>query len=85
MPNLHFDPNARFDTGPNAAGCGRFSNQTAAAAAAVKGANFDGVIGGTTLRIGGNAAGVPRVVIPGNGSINSGPNNAGDPRSINNT
>jgi len=73
--NLNYDPNAPFDMGANAAGCGRYSNLTAALATIPRGLDTDGVVNGTTLRVGFNAAGMVKT--------NGGPNVIGAPRSIN--
>lgn len=74
---LSFDPNARYDMGANAAGCGRASLPATLQAATDKGLGADGVLLGADLRVGLNAAGVSR--------NNPGPNVAGAPRGINNT
>ena len=74
---LDFDPNARYDTGPNAAGCGRASGQATLNGGASKGLDTDGVLYSSHLRTGLNAAGVSR--------NNPGPNVAGAPRSYNQT
>ena len=58
-----FNPNARHDMGPNAAGCGRASNQPYPAVAGIltRGLQVDGHIAHSTLRIGQNVAGAPQV------------------------
>lgn len=75
MADNNYDPNARFDQGPNSAGAGRCSNQAALQTASTKGLAADGTLGHADLRVGFSAAGVPR--------SNGGPNVAGAPRSIN--
>ena len=75
MPDKNFTPNARYDIGPNAAGCGRAATPAIAQAAAQTGLGADGTLGNTELRVGLHAAGVHRK--------NTGPNVAGAPRSIN--
>lgn len=77
MATQNYDPNARFDHGPNAAGTGRVSNQPTLQAESSPGLAADGALEGAELRVGFSAAGVPR--------NNVGPNVAGSPRSINNT
>lgn len=75
---LDFDPNARFDTGPNAAGCGRASTQDVLDDGGSRiGLSTDGVLYSAHLRVGLNAAGVSR--------NNPGPNVAGATRSYNAT
>lgn len=74
-------PNQRYDNGPNAAGCGRVSNQVvlqlADPANLPTGLHTDGTQGKSPIRVGFSAAGIPR--------NNGGPNVAGAPRSFNNT
>lgn len=74
----NYNPNARYDMGPNAAGTGRTSNQGTLQAWATNetGLGSDSVLGGADLRVGFNAA--------GNIKNNTGPNVAGAPRSVNN-
>ncbi len=75
---IDFDPNARYDTGPNAAGCGRASTQDVLSSGVSRvGLHTDGVLYSSHLRAGLNAAGVSR--------NNPGPNVAGAPRSYNGT
>ena len=75
--NYHFDPNARYDTGPNTAGSGRVPNQTALQAASPTGLGSNGVLANGRVATGFNAAGTPK--------NNPGPNVAGAQRSYNNT
>jgi len=93
--NGTFDPNARYNTGPNAAGCGRVSTQTqlgtpvvtvlAAGTQSVTGLSLnnsgrvatDGVVSNANVWVGPHAAGVAR--------NNTGPNVAGNERSVNGT
>lgn len=77
MADQNNDPNARYDNGPNAAGCGRVSIQSVLQSASTKGLNSDYTLGKAPIRDGFSAAGCPR--------SNGGPNVAGAPRSINNT
>lgn len=72
---IDYDANARYDTGGNAAGCGRSSNQSTLSTGAPSrvGLDSDGVQFYAHLRAGLNAAGVAR--------SNGGPNVAGAPRS----
>ena len=81
MANVNFNPNARYDTGQAAAGTGRSTSPAATLTMVEAGTNAgvrsDGVVAGSELRSGFNAAGVPR--------NNPGPNVAGAPRSVNNT
>lgn len=75
---IDYDPNARYDTGPNAAGCGRASTQDVLLSGVSRlGLDTDGVLQSAHLRVGLNAAGVSR--------NNPGPNVAGAPRSHNAT
>lgn len=85
MADLNYDPNARYDSGPNAAGCGRVSNQDVlqAGALGVTGMAFDSTIAGAELRAGFNAEGIPHISY--RGQSNTGPNVAGAPRSVNGT
>lgn len=88
MADVNYNPNARFDHGPNAAGCGRVSTQATlqAGSVAVTGLKGDGALAAAELRTGFSAAGALRT---GDRSINfinnSGPNVAGAPRSHNGT
>lgn len=66
-----FNVNARYDTGPNAAGCGRFSPPVWNASD--KGLAPDGHVYDTNLRVGQNVAG-------GSRQGNTGPNVAGTPK-----
>jgi hypothetical protein len=90
MSDLNYNPNARFDMGPNAAGCGRQPIQSVLGAMSNTGIQTDGtegsgsltlgngvtvVAGGADVRLGFSARGVSR--------NNPGPNVAGAPRSIN--
>ena len=77
MADNNYNPNARYDTGPSAAGCGRAATEPTLQAAAQTGLGTDGTLGNSELRAGFHAAGVKR--------NNPGPNVAGAPRSINNT
>jgi len=77
MAAINNNPNARFDHGPNAAGCGRVSNQSVLQGAGTTGLNADSTEGAAELRAGFSAAGVPR--------NNTGPHVAGAPRSYNGT
>jgi len=76
---IDYDPNARYDTGPNAAGCGRASSQATLQSGAPSrvGLDTDGVQQNSHLRNGFSSAGVAR--------NNTGPNVAGAPRSSQNT
>ena len=76
---IDFNPNARYDTGPSAAGCGRASAQATLQSGAPSSAGLgtDGVLLNAHLRNGLSSAGVSR--------NNPGPNVAGAPRSSNNT
>jgi hypothetical protein len=71
--NLSYNPNARYDCGPNAAGAGRMPNQATLLTAAYSGLDATGVVSQSTVRTGFNAAGVAK--------NNGGPNVAGAPRS----
>ena len=71
LTNINYDPNARYDNGPNAAGAGRVSNQETLQNASASGLTPAGVLGAANLRVGFNAAGVSR--------DNIGPNAAGQP------
>jgi len=88
MADLNYNPNARYDHGPNAAGCGRVSNQDLlqVGSGGDTGLKGDGALAAAELRVGFSAAGALRT---GDRSIsyvnNSGPNVAGAPRSVNNT
>ena len=77
MPDKNFDPNARYNTGPNAAGCGRASNQSTLQAAGTTGLNSDGTVGNAEVYAGPHTAGETRT--------NGGPNVAGAKKSINAT
>lgn len=84
MADLNYDPNARYDHGPNAAGCGRVSNQEVLnAATPYTGLDFDGAMQAAELRTGFGAAGIPKGM--NRYGLNTGPNVAGAPRSVNNT
>ena len=84
MADLNNNPNARYDHGPNAAGAGRSSTQAVLnAAVPYTGLDFDGSMQDAPLRTGLGAAGIPKQLV--RYSINSGPNVAGAPRSVNNT
>lgn len=88
MADLNYNPNARYDHGPNAAGCGRASNQAVlqAGSGANTGLKGDGALAAAELRVGFSAAGALRT---GDRSINytnnGGPNVAGAQKSINGT
>lgn len=77
MADTNYNPNARFDHGPSAAGAGRVSNQAVLNAESSPGLASDGALEGAELRAGFSAAGVPR--------NNTGGNVAGAPRSVNGT
>jgi len=77
MPDKNFDPNARYNSGPSAAGCGRASTASTMQAASTTGLNTDGTMGSAEVFTGFHAAGVKR--------NNTGPNVAGAQRSINGT
>ena len=77
--NFNYDPNARYDIGPNAAGCGGTNTAWTQVVLGPLPASFlglqeDGVKQLATLRSGFSAAGVSRA--------NGGPNVAGNPRSL---
>ena len=74
MANTNFNPNARYDTGPNAAGTGRITSPQPAANRTGLGA--DGVVSNSDIRTGTKCAGGSRT--------KGGPNVAGAPRSYNN-
>ena len=82
-----FDSNARYDIGPNAAGCGRCSTQSTMVAYGPSriGLQDDGHVGFTTLRVGQNVAGAPRSgqngVLAIERTNNGGGSVAGAPRS----
>jgi len=73
----NYDPNARYDMGPNAAGCSRVSTQEQLneGSPTRTGLREDGMLWSANSRVGFSAAGVAR--------NNGGPNVAGAPRSIN--
>lgn len=75
MANVNYNPNARYDNGPYAAGSDRVSNQETLQAGT--GLASDYAMTQANSRDGFSAAGCPR--------NNSGPNVAGAPRSVNNT
>lgn len=75
--NNNYDPNARFDHGPNAAGCGRDTNDTLNTQVRL-GLQVDGTLGSGHTRTGTNVAGNLY-----RNRINIGPNAAGQPRSVN--
>lgn len=81
MAQTNYDPNARFDNGPAAAGSERVSNQSVLLTSAAFGSNTglatDGTLNYANSRTGFHAAGVPR--------SNGGPNVAGAQKSINAT
>ena len=66
MADLNYDPNARYDIGPNAAGCGRCSNQNVLDSATQTGLASDGTMGGADLRVGFNVIGGSRKNVGGN-------------------
>ena len=80
MANNNYNPNARYNMGPNAAGTGRAPAQSVLQAAAVTGMNSDGTMGNGDYGPYFHAHGVG-----GANSTNTGGNVAGAPRSINNT
>lgn len=81
MAQQNYNPNARYDNGPAAAGSDRVSNQTTLLTSAAFGSNTglatDGTLNYANSRTGFHAAGVPR--------NNVGPNAAGQQKSINGT
>lgn len=77
MADANYNPNARYDHGPAAAGTTRVSNQDVLQTAVPTGLNADYALGHAELRSGFSAAGCPR--------NNTGPNVAGAPRSVNNS
>lgn len=72
--NNGFVPNAQYDIGSSAAGCGRISLQATLEAAIPDGLLASGVLNNSTIRVGFSAAGVSRA--------NPGPNAAGQPRNV---
>lgn len=74
MANTNYNPNARYDNGPNAAGSNGISSQTALTTPTETGLQADGTVSAANLRVGFHAAGVDR--------NNPGPNVAGAPRSV---
>jgi len=74
MANKNFDPNARYDNGPSAAGSGRISTP---APTTNSGLATDNTVTNSNIECGFNCA--------GNQKKNNGPNVAGNPRSYNNT
>jgi len=77
MADTNYNPNARYDQGPNSAGAGRVSNQSALQTASPTGLDSDAALGHANLRSGFSAAGVSR--------SNGGPNVAGAQKSYNGT
>ena len=92
MATENYDPNARYDNGPNAAGSngvppsratdafvdvGLSSGTNASSGTQVPGLGKDNALSNGNMRVGFSAA--------GNRRINVGPNVAGAPRSINGT
>lgn len=77
MATLNYNPNARYDNGPNAAGSERVSTEAVLFSASAKGLADDGALSSANSRVGFSAAGVTR--------NNGGPNVAGAPKSYNNT
>lgn len=81
MAQTNYDPNARYDNGPSAAGSDRVSNQTVLLTSAAFGSNTglatDGTMNYANSRDGFSAAGVSR--------SNGGPNVAGAQKSVNGT
>jgi hypothetical protein len=75
MANKNFDPNARYDNGPNCAGAGRVTYPTDTTAPT--GVASDGVVANSNVFCGYNCAGGNR--------NNPGPNTSGEQRSYNNT
>ena len=77
----NYDPNARYDNGPAAAGSERVSNESVLLTSAAFGSNTglatDSTLNYANSRAGFSAAGVPRT--------NGGPNVAGAQKSINAT
>lgn len=76
--NVNYDPNARYDMGPGAAGCGRISSQATLTADATNGLQTDTTMAHANSRCGQGVAGYSR-------KGNTGPNVAGAPRSYNST
>ena len=72
--NLNYDPNARYDSGPNAAACGKTVNQGTLQTGIPQGNTSAGVVNNGVIRTGFSAAGVPK--------NNAGPNAAGAPRTF---
>lgn len=72
MADKNFNPNARYDNGPSAAGSGRASTQAVLQGAPVVGNGTDACLGGANLFMGFSEAGARR--------NNTGPNVAGAPR-----
>jgi hypothetical protein len=77
MADTNYNPNARYDNGPNAAGSNGVSKQSVLTADATTGLQTDSTLSHANLRVGLNAAGVSK--------NNIGPNAAGQPRSVNST
>lgn len=77
MADKNYNPNARYDNGPSAAGSDRMSTQATLQAATTKGLNTDYATGSANSRAGFSAAGCRK--------NNTGPNVAGAPRSYNGT
>ncbi len=75
MATLNYDPNARYDNGPNAAGSNGVSSQAVLSAANTPGLMDDYTLAAANHRVGFSAAGHHR--------DNHGPNVAGAPRSVN--
>lgn len=74
--NYAFVPNAQYDTGPNAAACGKDVPQATLQSAIPTGLLASGVLNNSLVRVGFNAA--------GNVRTNTGPNAAGQPRLLDN-
>lgn len=72
--NNGFVPNAQYDIGASAAGCGDAGPQATMQAAIPTGLLASGVLNNSLLRVGFNAA--------GNVRTNIGPNAAGQPRNL---
>lgn len=86
MATVNYDPNARYDHGPNAAGTGRVSVQSVLQSPTYPGMESDGCTAAAELRVGFGAAGIPRELNRGTRAVaNTGPNAAGNPRSYNST
>ena len=66
MATTSNNPNARYDAGPNAAGCGRVATQAQLQAEAETGLLGDSTLSGAAFRVGFGAAGIRNVNTGGN-------------------